>query len=122
MHSDFGHAPDPPSPTRRTHAESPHPIRVLDRVPTGAPWHLVPAGARLEDADPEDNLYWQASHLYNFFRRVRGIGPAIASKLLHLKRPGFFPILDSVMVALYAGAAGHAYGRSARAKSELPKD
>src|SRR5687767_9245969 len=80
MHSDFGHAPDPPSPTRRTHAESPHPIRVLDRVPTGAPWHLVPAGARLEDADPEDNLYWQASHLYNFFRRVRGIGrPSPAS-------------------------------------------
>jgi|GEM_PF-6949157 len=58
-----------------------------------APWHLVPLDARLEDADPEEQLYWDAAALFKFFTDLPGVGFTIASKMLHIKRPSFFPIL-----------------------------
>jgi hypothetical protein len=64
-------------------------LALLDRGES-APWHLVPADARLPDADPEGDLYWDASELYKHFMTVDGVGDAIASKLLHIKRPASF--------------------------------
>jgi hypothetical protein len=60
---------------------------------TGAslPWHLMPTRARLEDADPEGELYENATSLFAAIDDLPGVGFAIASKLLHLKRSGFFP-------------------------------
>jgi hypothetical protein len=60
---------------------------------TGAPWNSVPLDARLEDADPEGDLYWAATSLFRHFDDIAGVGLAIAS-MLRLKRPTFFPILD----------------------------
>ncbi|MCA1702676.1 MAG: DUF6308 family protein [Actinobacteria bacterium] len=64
-------------------------------------WHLVPADARLADADPEGDLYWRAAELYGHFTTLHGVGDAIASKLLHLKRPAVFPILDALIREAY---------------------
>jgi hypothetical protein len=60
------------------------------------PWNSIAPLARLEDADPDepDGLYWVMSSMWSDLRALRGIGPAKASKLLHLKRPLAFPILD----------------------------
>jgi len=77
-----------------------------------APWERVDPDARLIDADPEGPLYAAANALYEHFERISGVGPAIASKLLHLKRPAFFPLLDSELRALYDQAAQEAYQRS----------
>jgi hypothetical protein len=95
---------------------------AIAMIETGssAPWSLVSTDARLEDADPESDIYWDAARLFGYFTAVPGIADAIASKLLHLKRPGFFPILDSVVRDLYRDAAKAAYGASIRPKRELP--
>ncbi len=93
--------------------------RVLEAAPR-APLHLVPVDARLADADPEGELYWRAGELFEHFVSVNGVGLTIASKLLHLKRPGFFPILDSVVQKVYDQPARKAYQQSERGKKELP--
>lgn len=85
-----------------------------------APWHAVPLDARLEDADPEADLYWAAGQLHDHFDDIAGVGLAIASKLLRLKRPAFFPILDSRVQHLYDEPARRAYLRSERARREFP--
>jgi len=94
-------------------------VSLMAAAPT-APWHLVPLDAHLEDADPEGDLYWQADQLYRHFDALPGVGPAITSKLLHLKRPGFYPILDTVVRDLYATAAAEACARAERCKAERP--
>jgi len=85
-----------------------------------APWELVPHGSRLEDADPDGELYGEATTLFEHFDRVAGVGSAIASKLLHLKRPSFFPLLDSIVVDVYHGTAADRYSASARWQKERP--
>jgi hypothetical protein len=59
-------------------------------------WRNVAPTARLEDADPDepDGLYSAMSAMWAEVRGVRGIGPTKASKLLHIKRPFAFPLLD----------------------------
>lgn len=94
---------------------------ALVRAAETAPWQLVPEDARLADADPESDLYWQAAELYRHFDNEHGVGDAIASKLLHLKRPAFFPILDRLVCRFYDGPARRHYDLSARGKRELPR-
>jgi hypothetical protein len=86
-----------------------------------APWGLVPHGSRLEDADPDGELYGNATTLFEHFDTVPGVGTAIASKLLHLKRPSFFPLLDNVVRDLYHRAAADHYGLSTKWQKERPR-
>ncbi len=41
--------------------------------------------------------------LLSEFLRIRGVGLAVATKVLHLKRPKLFPILDSYVVSFVLG-------------------
>jgi len=84
-------------------------------------WHLVPVGSRLEDADPEGDLYANATVLFDEVDAISGVGSAIASKVLHLKRPEFFPILDSQILDLYKRSAAVAYQASTVWKRDQPK-
>jgi hypothetical protein len=86
-----------------------------------ASWHAVDPDARLVDADPEGSLYEAATGLFEHFLAIDGIGNAIASKLLHLKRPAFFPLLDSEITKLYRSAAEAAYRRSGVWKARHPE-
>lgn len=76
-------------------------------------WSLLPPGVSLVSADPENSVYANAAKLFAEVDALAGVGPAIASKVLHLKRPHFFPLLDSVLRILYREAAAHAYQASA---------
>ena len=80
------------------------------------PWGLVPHDAQLEDADPEieDGLYDSMEALYEALREITGIDVAKASKLLHLKRPSAFPVLDSRVLDFYSRAAALAATESTR--------
>lgn len=75
---------------------------LLDAGP-GAPWDAVGHSEYLEDADPDERggLWDRARSLFDYFDRIGGIGLAKASKLLHIKRPLFYPVLDSFVVAEY---------------------
>ncbi|MGW5300704.1 DUF6308 family protein [Rhodococcus aetherivorans] len=85
------------------------------RTAVGAPWAAVPADARLVDADPNvsGDLYDGAEALYEHFRTAapRQVGVAKISKVLHLKRPGLFPILDAKVMAVYRMQARAAAAR-----------
>ena len=68
------------------------------------PWSSVPPTARLDDANPDDpdGLYVAMRSLWGKIRvKKSGIGPAKASKLLHIKRPFAFPILDRDVTNTY---------------------
>nr|WP_206531461.1 DUF6308 family protein [Rhodococcus aetherivorans] len=85
------------------------------RTAVGAPWAAVPADARLVDADPNvsGDLYDGAEALYEHFRTAAPgrWGVAKISKVLHLKRPGLLPILDSKVMAFYRMQARAAAAR-----------
>jgi hypothetical protein len=71
---------------------------------TEVPWSSVAPTARLEDADPDepDGLYHAMNAIWGHIRvKKSGIGLAKASKLLHLKRPFAFPILDRDVCRTY---------------------
>jgi Family of unknown function (DUF6308) len=72
-----------------------------------APW--TAADGDLRDADPGESggLYDSMLHLYDHFAGAapRGVKTAKISKVLHLKRPKQFPILDSRLVRIYREAA-----------------
>lgn len=80
-----------------------------------APWEGVPFDARLADADPnlDGGLYAAADALYEHFRSIAPMGVARGKvhKVLHLKRPGLVPILDSHLVRSYAKPAADAARR-----------
>jgi hypothetical protein len=70
----------------------------------GVQWSSVAPTARLEDADPEepDGIHAAMTAIWDQIRvKKSGIGPAKASKLLHLKRPFAFPLLDRDIFATY---------------------
>lgn len=75
-----------------------------------APWPLPDAD--LADADPSvrHGLYDQMNSCYEHFYsdRPRNVGIGKISKVLHIKRPKLFPILDSEVTACYKSAAGRA--------------
>ncbi len=92
------------------------------RTAVDAPW-AVPIDAQLVNADPNirGELYDRAEALYDHFRTAapRHVGVAKISKVLHLKRPGLFPILDSKVMAFYrhhARAAAARYPHRGRQK------
>lgn len=71
---------------------------------SGVQWSSVAPTARLEDADPDepDGLYAAMSVIWSQIRvKKSGIGSAKASKVLHLKRPFAFPLLDRDICATY---------------------
>lgn len=75
-----------------------------------APWRAIPAAADLADADPADydGLFAQATELYWHFtwpERTRGVRVAKVHKVLHLKRPALYPLLDSRVRWLYRDCA-----------------
>lgn len=73
----------------------------------GAPW--IPTDADLANADPEaqGELFDDISALYWHFAGTapRGISFAKVSKVLHLKYPAVFPLLDSRLWKAYGSAA-----------------
>jgi hypothetical protein len=59
-----------------------------------APWAAVPIDARLEDAGPKTELLAAAEALRSHFEHVKHIKSAISTKLLAMKRPALFPVID----------------------------
>lgn len=84
----------------------------LERVAAGcAPlWAAIPIDASMRDADPSktNGLWTNMLDLYTRFTEVSGISMAKASKILHFKRPGLYPILDSRLAELYREPASEA--------------
>lgn len=70
-----------------------------------APW--IGAAADLANADPDGELFAAMTELYWHFAEgsPKGVSFAKVSKVLHLKQPGLFPILDSHIARAYAPAA-----------------
>lgn len=77
----------------------------LERVAAGCGplWAAIPVDASMRDGDPSiaNELWANMLDLYTRFTEVPGIGMAKASKILHFKRPGLYPILDSRLAELY---------------------
>lgn len=77
-----------------------------------APWSDVPVGARLADADPveEGGLYDRAEGFYqHFFKgRRQGLSAGKIHRVLHLKRPALFPLLDGRLLELFKDRASEA--------------
>ena len=72
----------------------------------GCPWGDVRADADLADADPvaAGGDFDHAADLYWYFTspdRIRGVRVAKLHKVLHVKRPGLYPILDKQVRNLY---------------------
>ncbi|NCD17157.1 MAG: hypothetical protein EOL91_07560 [Actinobacteria bacterium] len=72
----------------------------------------IPVEARLHDADPAetDGLYDAMSALHAALQGP-GVRDSKVSKLLHLKRPSLYPILDSALARFYRQAARDAAAR-----------
>jgi hypothetical protein len=88
--------------SRLTHAERDKLVSRAER----APWASVPADADLADADPavSDGLFASTARLYWAFfwpERIPGVARAKVHKVLHIKRPGLYPILDDHLKGLY---------------------
>lgn len=91
--------------SRVSHAET----TALEEASAGwaGLWEVLPVDAHIEDADPavESGLYDDMLKLYAGVTEVRGFKMSKASKILHVKRPHLYPILDSRLRALYSEAA-----------------
>lgn len=76
-----------------------------------APWSEIKHGERLEDAIPNsenpNSLFQRALRLYQHFTSLHNIKDGKASKLLHMKRPHFYPVLDSLVMSVYRKAKQH---------------
>lgn len=73
-----------------------------------APWSDVPVAATLADADPHQlgGLYDRAERLHrHFLDAAARVGATSISTVLHLCRPGLYPILDMAVRQLYADRA-----------------
>jgi Family of unknown function (DUF6308) len=75
-----------------------------------APWHCVPIDARLEDASPGSPLHAAATALRVHFEAISGMKGAKATKLLAMKRPALFPVIDERVVTVYRIAAAEQVG------------
>lgn len=90
--------------SRLSHAEARDVIARSARV--RQLFTAVPVDAALADADPArpGGLYDDMNALFDA-HIGNGVKVGKVSKLLHLKRPALYPILDSALSALYRGAA-----------------
>lgn len=73
----------------------------------------LPVDANIQDADPlvRGGLYDQAMQVMAPFLEVPGVKWTIAYKILHIKRPSLFPIVDERLRLLY-GPVEEEYRRS----------
>lgn len=96
-------------------------VAALIGAGSSAPWDAVGYTERLEDADPDERggLWDRARSLFDYFDQIGGIGLAKASKLLHIKRPFFYPVLDSFVVAEYGCPDGNPDGCWAAVRNDL---
>lgn len=74
------------------------------------PWRGVPADSDLYHADPAvpGGLFDKAAELYWYFTwpvRIDGVRVAKVHKILHIKRPALYPILDDKLRRLYRSQA-----------------
>ena len=93
--------------------------RALVVASASAPWASVPVDATLAEADDSvrDGLYDAAERLHRHFLDADGrVGATTISTVLHLTRPGLFPILDSTVRQLYARRAEVAWQAETRAE------
>ena len=83
-------------------------VRLVNRA-AEAPWAFVAVDADLADADPSrrGGLFDQAAALYWHFTTPHeaGLGPAKIHKVLHVKRPSVYPVLDRLIRRLYRAQA-----------------
>ena len=77
------------------------------RAAKSAPWDAVPLQADLLRSTDPDEVLEGANSLYQHFRAA-GLGRTRTHKLLHLKRPEVFPIVDSVVRETYRRQAKEA--------------
>lgn len=91
--------------SRVSHAEA----TALEQASAGwaGLWEAIPVDAHIGNADPavKGGLYDDMLNLYAEVTEVRGFKMSKASKILHVKRPHLYPILDSRLRALYSEAA-----------------
>ncbi|GAA1356145.1 hypothetical protein GCM10009636_24950 [Arthrobacter koreensis] len=80
-------------------------VAYFVEVSAAAPW--ISFAADLADAGPESTLFAAMTDLYLHFAEgsPKGVSFAKISKVLHLKQPSLFPILDSHIARSYAPAA-----------------
>lgn len=77
----------------------------LIRLGSTAPWRGVHIDARLEDAPPGSSLFDAATALRAHFESISGVKAAKSTKLLAIKRPAMFPVIDDRVASLYKVAA-----------------
>lgn len=82
-------------------------VALLERKVDVADWKAVPLTADLSDADPaqQGGLFDAMNKLYKSFSTIHNVKDAKTSKLLHLKRPQLYPILDDQVKLLYLARA-----------------
>jgi hypothetical protein len=82
-------------------------VALLERDVDPSVWRAVPRTADLADADlaEEGGLFDAANRLYKSFSSISNVKDAKTSKLLHLKRPCLYPILDDQVKRLYLARA-----------------
>lgn len=99
--------------SRVTHAER----QELPDLWLAAGGAEIPADARIQDADPleRDELYDLVQRVTRQFGARRGVRYTKAYKLLHMKRPHLFPVLDARLRRLYSNVERQ-YSREHRAR------
>ena len=65
--------------------------------------HKIPAGKNLNEIDVTKKISDALEGLFKTLTNIPGIQMAIATKIIHKKRPGIIPILDSYVVQYYWG-------------------
>lgn len=94
----------------------------LIRLGPSAPWHGVPIDARLEDAAPGSPLFDASMALRMHFESISGVKEAKGTKLLAMKRPALFPVIDERVVRLYRVAASRKVGISHPTTAAIRED
>lgn len=87
-----------------------HP-RVADAVlEADLPWEDVPGrDVDLGDLSPKTRAYGQLTRFYLELKSIRGVGPAVATKMMYLRWPAATPIQDSLLADIYRDQATAKY-------------
>lgn len=95
----------------------------LVQIVNDVDWTHVPVGSLLKSADPiiEGGLFDAAIAVFDSVkeRAPKGVRTGKISKVLHLMRPGLFPILDTRIRALYRSEASSAAVAIKKVRPEL---
>ena len=79
-------------------------VPTMIHAAANAPWDAVGPEEDLLATKVPEELLQRAEKLYRHFRGA-GLGPTRTHKLLHLKRPAVYPIVDSVVRVTYKAQA-----------------